>query len=76
MITLLPFCEPKSHAKLRYPLVYDKGTFGNGSRINVDSLNRVNRELGTIGENMKFVRSGGTLYVDIKSNCALVIMLK
>ena len=67
---------PKSHAKLRYPLVYDKGTFGNGSRINVDSLNRVNRELGTIGENMKFVRSGGTLYVDIKSNCALVIMLK
>jgi hypothetical protein len=30
----------------------------------------VNHELGTIGENMKFVRSGGTLYVEIASKAA------
>jgi hypothetical protein len=61
---------PRSHGRLRYPLVYDMGTFGNGTRIDVDSLNKVNHELGTIGEDMKFVRSGGTLYVEIASKAA------
>ena len=67
---------PRSHGKLRYPLVYDKGTFSSGSRINVESLNRVNRELGTIGEDMKFVRSGGTLYVEIASKAATKIYVR
>lgn len=61
---------PRSHGRLRYPLVYDMGTFASGTRIDVDSLNKVNHELGTIGENMKFVRSGGTLYVEIASKAA------
>ncbi len=67
---------PRSHGRLRYPLVYDMGTFGNGTRIDVDSLNKVNHELGTIGEDMKFVRSGGTLYVEIASKAATKIYVR
>lgn len=67
---------PKSHGKLRYPLVYDLGSFQNGSRINVESLSTVNRALGTIGENMTLVRSGTTLYVDIKSSGGFVLVVR
>lgn len=67
---------PKSHGKLRYPLVYDLGSFHNGNRINVDSLNAVNRALGTIGENMTLVRSGTTLYVDIKSTAGFILVVR
>ena len=69
---------PKSHGKLRYPLIYDDYNFHANSTlsINVESLNAVNRALGTIGENMTLVRDGKTLYVEIKSSGGFVLVVR
>jgi hypothetical protein len=69
---------PRNHGRMRYPLIYDEYNYhaNQSLSVNVESLNAVNRALGTIGDNMTFVRDGKTLYIEIKSNCGTFLMVK